>query len=568
MCIKKINLKLSVFLFTLICLTCGSEFAFATFNEQLAISTKAIALANAVTANPPGVMSLHYNPAGLSLLGEGKILDLGTTMIHLVKKSSFKQAEGFPGFMDTFKDDPLDGTSGTNTNGVMYLPGYNDTIPVLTAPAVGVSFRKKNSPWTFAVGQYAPFAVGLEHGNSDDPARFGGKKVYQQHLIYLSPGASYQINDKLSVGVSVGMGQTAMGANVDMRAPSEILALTKVLGDATKDGFLPILSDSTFTTPWFGGGISPYEQIASFDMNLRSDFAPNYNIGLLWQPKWFFSFGICYQSPIKAHLHGKYKFKYSESWQRLAAWNGKGVNMPWTVLSPPQVAKIFNLPDKAIPEQSGTVFSDIEFPQRVQMGIKISPVRPLRIMFDVSWADWSVVKEDRFVFDQDIQLLQFVKMSGYAGGDDSMVIKRNMKDTIHWSVGAELQLLDWLCLRAGYEKRPSSVQDNLYDLMYALPDLNVYGTGIGMKFKNGLVIDLAASYVVNESYKVGRNGSKNLNYENWTYPVYNPYVGLEYEQETKTYMVSASFRAPIDLMIYYLSKPVQALDKFVFWRHK
>lgn len=183
------------------------------------------------------------------------------------------------------------------------------------------------------------------------------------------------------------------------------------------------------------------------------------------------------------------------------------------------------------------------------MGVKVSPFPRLRLMFDLHWADWSVLKEDRFVFDQNIQLLQFVKMNGYTGGDDAMVIRRDFKDTLHWSGGLELELLDWLCIRFGYEKRPTSVQDHLYDLMYALPDLQVFGTGLGMKFKNGVVIDLGASYLVNEEYKVGRDSSLNLNSENWTYPVYNPYAGLEYTQVTKTYMLSFSVRAPLSILM-------------------
>ncbi|HEY5513626.1 MAG TPA: hypothetical protein VIK40_08285, partial [Geomonas sp.] len=43
--------------------------ALGAFHEQLAVDPRAISLANNVTADPPGLMSIHYNPAGLSLLG-------------------------------------------------------------------------------------------------------------------------------------------------------------------------------------------------------------------------------------------------------------------------------------------------------------------------------------------------------------------------------------------------------------------------------------------------------------------------------------------------------------------
>ena len=53
-----------------------------------------------------------------------------------------------------------------------------------------------------------------------------------------------------------------------------------------------------------------------------------------------------------------------------------------------------------------------------------------------------MLKEDKFVFDQEIQLLQLVKMLGYTGGNDTLVLKRNFEDTWHWSVGLEYDILD------------------------------------------------------------------------------------------------------------------------------
>ena len=58
-----------------------------------------------------------------------------------------------------------------------------------------------------------------------------------------------------------------------------------------------------------------------------------------------------------------------------------------------------------------------------------------------------------------------------------MILTRNFKDTLNWSVGIEYQALDWLALRAGYENRTTSTLDQYYDLMYALPTLDYYGAG-------------------------------------------------------------------------------------------
>lgn len=537
-------------------LIANASYTQAAFHEQLAIDTVAISLANTVTARPPGHMSIHYNPAGLSQLPDGKYLSNGLTIPIIEKTSCFKQDPDFEGFLGGYKDDPLDGKCGTSTSGRMYLPFYNDTIDFLFAPTLGLSYRKPGSKWTFAVGQYAPFAVGLVHGDSGDPSVFGGKSVYQQHLVYIAPAVSFQITPTLSVGLTVGLGQTAMGAEVDMRSPNDMVALTRVLGEATEGLEIPILSELTLPPPWFGGGVGPYDQVGALDLRMRDDFSPNYNVGLLWEPWKWLAIGACYQSEIRTQLTGQYNFAYSEEWQRMVNWFGSS---PLLVIT----SGVFDLPMTPVASQSGTVTSQITFPRRAQFGIKIKPFSRLSLMADLHWANWSVLKRDEFIFDQDIQLLQLVKMLGYTGGNDTMILTRNFKDTWHWSVGLEYDILDWLTFRCGYERRETSVRPELFDLMYALPDLENFGAGFGIKLKNGVVIDIAAGYIINESYEVPNNTSTNMNSTDFTDPVYNPYAGLDYEQKTATYLGSFKLSMPTHVMAEMLHHQMEMV-KHVF----
>lgn len=527
----------------------------ATFHEQLAIDAKAISLANTVTADPPGLLSIHYNPAGLCKLPEGNTFSDGITVPIIEKTSKFELDPAFEGFLGNDpEEDPVAGKEGTNSSGRMYIPLYDDTIDFLISPTLGLSTRSPDSKWTFAIGQYAPFAVGLVHGDDDDPARWGGKSVYQQHLIYAAPAVGYRVHRTLSLGLSVGLGQTAMGAEVDMRSPNDIVALTHVLGEASEDLEVPVVSELTLPPPWFGGGISPYEQVASFELTLRDDFSPSYNVGFLYEPFWWFNIGAVYQSGGKAELTGSYKFEYTEAWQQMVDWMGSS---PLLV----NVSGMFDLPMSSVPSQSGTATTEMTFPQRVQAGIKLKPFHWLSLLGDVHWADWSVVEEDRIEFDQDIQLLQVVKMIGYTGGDDTLVIKRDFKDTWHWSVGLEIQPLDWLYLRCGYERRESSVRTQFFDLLYALPDLDNYGAGLGIKLKNGTVVDLAFGYIVSKGYKVSNNGSTNLNSSEFTDPVYNPYAGLDYEQDTITYLGSFKVQMPTAVVGGMLHHTMDSLKK-------
>jgi long-subunit fatty acid transport protein len=533
--------------------------AYATFHEQMAICARSISLANTCTADPPGLMSIHYNPAGLSKLNDGNTFSQGIGIPIILITTRVDADPDAPNFIgdygpnadDPDKRDPLDGTEGT-TGPLMYIPIYNDTVPFLFSPTIGLSTRKTDSKWTFAVGSYAPFAVGLTHGDPNDPLRYAAKAVSQQHLIYAAPSASYQVDDHLSIGFSIGMGQTATNAKMDMRSPSDMIALTRVLGESTQGLEIPIISELTLPSPWFGGGVSPYDKVAQLSMSLRDDFSPSYNIGVLWEPKNWFSFGACYQSEIKVELTGRYSIQHSPQFTAMMNWMSQGLVLPVT-------AAMLNLPTSGQDQYGYCSSNSFNYPQRVQVGIKLKPFKRLKCMFDVHWADWSIVKEDRFIFDQSISLLRFVNIMGYGESPNQMVLNRNFKDTIHWSTAFEIMLTDNLTFRMGYEMRPTSVRAELYDGLYALPDLHNIGTGLGITFDSGIELDLGFAYIFNDSYTVPNNGSYQLNSDEWTRPVYNPFVGLDYHQETKVYIGSVNVTMPLDMMIETASSGIDTL---------
>ena len=91
---------LIIYVVVLTSLVISSTETFAVFSEQLAVDTRAISLGGAVTADPPGMMSAHYNPAGLSLLDDGKIFSNGLTPVHIVRKGTFTPDMDWPGLMN------------------------------------------------------------------------------------------------------------------------------------------------------------------------------------------------------------------------------------------------------------------------------------------------------------------------------------------------------------------------------------------------------------------------------------------------------------------------------------
>ncbi|MCE5210027.1 MAG: outer membrane protein transport protein [Deltaproteobacteria bacterium] len=513
----------------------------ASFNESIAIDTKAISLANNVTADPPGIMSIHYNPAGLSLLGDGNYIMMGLIVPLMKKSGSFAtdpDHKPFHDFQGNAIDDPVAGKDGGTEKGRMYLPLMDKTIDFLVGPGFGLSHRTPGSRWTFAYSAYAPFAGGWVY-DDDDPSRYGGKALYLQHIIYAGPAVSYRVNNNISLGASFGLGQSAMGVDLDMRAPNEIVNVTKVLGDATQGMSTPIF-DLTIPMPLFGGGIGPYDSIGSLTFDIRDDFSPSFNLGAMWEPLDWLSFGLCYQSPIKSHMTGKFDFQYSDEWQRMVAWSGSTALMQI-------ISMVFDLPYEATSQQTGNVSADLEFPQMINLGMKVKPIKKLSIMGDLKWANWSSVKEDNIQFDQKIQLLQLAKFMGYAGGAYNMKLARDFSDTWNWGVGLEYQLLDWLALRAGYENRTTSTVERYYDLMYALPSLDYYGAGMGIKW-NSMDINFALGYMTSKQHRVAAGTSINMNSDQLGAGLNIPYRGLSYEEKVEIFMGSVSATMPLEMV--------------------
>ncbi len=519
----------------------------AAFVEQMAIDAKAISLANTCTADPPGLMSIHYNPAGLSNLPEGQVFGQGVTLPWLSVSRKFNADPKFGGFFGQWGPqegqihDPLDGTSDTNSSGMMYVPIYNKTIKFLIAPTMGVSYRKPESRWTFAVGNYVPYGGGFNF-NGDGPSAWNGRSLALQHLIYAAPAASYKLTPDLSLGMSVGMGQTAMRMHMNMRSPNELVALTKVLGDATQNLEIPVLSELTLPPPWFGGGIGPYDRVASLELQVRDDFSPNYNLGMLYTPEPWLTWGMTYQSEIDADLNGSYMFKYSDQWQRMMSWMGSS---PLLLI----VSGMFQLPTQGVPFQGGTLTATQKFPQRLQSGVAIKPGEKLKFLFDMNWVNWSVVQQDNFQTDQDIQLLQLVKMLGYTGGHRNLIVQRHLKDTVSWGVGLEFEATRKLTLRCGYEYRPTSIRKNLADLLYFVPDLHNVGVGAGIRLPHETTLDIGLGCLFNTSYKIPSNSSTNSTSTDFWYPVYNPYAGLNIEQKTFIYLASLNLTMPFHAFI-------------------
>ncbi len=529
-----------------LCLLLAPILAHAAFNEQMIIDPISVSLGNTVTARPPGVAALHFNPAGLTKLPEGKLKGSGLTVAQTVRKVTTYPDQNFGGFMNTFgpaekgmRPDPLWGVEGTSTSVDLFIPikGAIHFSPFLALPTSTQAYTKPGSRWSFARGVISPFSGGFSHKQTNDPNMFFARELYSQRINYLSPGAGYRVSDHFSVGLTVAAGMTNFGVKGFRRSPSHMTALTKILGEATKNLNIPIISQETLPPPWFGGGISPWEPVMEMQVRMNDWFSPSYNIGMLWEPNQYFSFGAVYQSEIRNEMTGQYIFSYTEPFKRMVDWYGS------SPLLQTQSA-ILDLPTQAVPYQKGTVVSEYSFPQRIQTGIMLSPTKKLRLLCDFHWADWSVFPEIKLHFDQDIQALRIAKLSGHTEGNRAVVSETGLFDDFHWSYGLEYDLSPTFCLRLGYEDRQSSVHIQDFSLS-SLPDIKKYGIGFGVKMKNGATLDVGYSYADTGDYWIPNDTSVNLNSLKFTKSSSSQYAGS-----------NVKFRFFAHLFSFGITKPV------------
>ena len=93
--------------------------AHATLTENLAVSPVAMSMGNAVTADPPGLDSIHFNPAGLARITSDTRSD---TIFGAVLRTtaSFHQPAGFD--VGGFTEDPLAGTHSDHNKQAIFIP--------------------------------------------------------------------------------------------------------------------------------------------------------------------------------------------------------------------------------------------------------------------------------------------------------------------------------------------------------------------------------------------------------------------------------------------------------------
>ncbi|MGJ8656957.1 MAG: OmpP1/FadL family transporter [Akkermansiaceae bacterium] len=257
-----------------------------------------IARGNAFVATADNPSAIYHNPAGITQL-EGRQLSLGFYNIStdIDYTGAFGKAE-------------------TKSN-------------VQVVPQLHFVYSPEDSPWSYGLGVYAPYGLGIDYGD-DNPFNTLAQKG---SLAYVSvaPTVAYKLSDSLSIGGSV----TLNYSNIDFDR-----ALTSVT-----DRF-------------------------SFEGN---DLDAGLNFGMLWQPHVKWSFGLSYKLETQMNYDGRSRamaeFSPDTSWLDTSAslvfpqnidlgvsyrpnkdWNFE-FNIDWTDWDAVNVTTL-----------SGTALGDVDFP--------------------------------------------------------------------------------------------------------------------------------------------------------------------------------------------------------------
>ena len=139
---------------------------------------KALALANAVTADPPGIDSIHFNPAGLAKI-EGRERSFKVILAHMTLEADIghQHTEALEqSFEDTycsasrdcFVGDPVANTHSETSDPMVMLPGSGvQSVPAMIVPFGGIAVESPDYGWVFATAIYSPEAIGYERDEND-----------------------------------------------------------------------------------------------------------------------------------------------------------------------------------------------------------------------------------------------------------------------------------------------------------------------------------------------------------------------------------------------------------------
>ena len=507
------------------------------FQNLLIGNAKALALGQAVTADPPGIDAVHFNPAGLTRL-KGRQMEIKVLAadFSLVGEFELNNPEIIQRYNELDLVDPMEGARTEVDSLGVYLPvvGFTE-VPFPIAPLGGVSYNKIGSKWTFANSVYAPMAFGLSRGD-DNPGVIFGRKLAITRLTFFAPSFGYEVTDTFSVGMTVAFSFTGMAANLVYRASGGVIRelaelLDQVCDRTDREGFVlevPFLNVC-------GGAISPFGGLFDFDVDLKKNLSYTYNIGLLWDVTEWLTLGMVYQSESVDTLKGKMDIQiYPEL---LGLLNGLAENEPLKTI----LLDAAQHPTDGHIEETGSM--RLVTPQHLSFGMSLMVLPKLKFNVDVKWTETSQWADLDFQTDNNVGLFGLFTVLQIKGASpNALTVPRGYVDTVNWGFGLEYQYNAKTALRFGYEPRKTGIPDDRRDFLVPVADMDVIAVGFSRKLSKTSSFDLTIATTKSDMFiptGSSRNGNDHTEINNF---IYHPTAGLDTRSSLSIFLIETSYR--------------------------
>ncbi len=533
--------------------------ASAVVADSLTIgNAKAVSLGHAVTADPPGIDSIHFNPAGLARI-KGRVLQLKAVVSdfsvimdigdYIEPRKSQLQAMQDSGLFeaDYFYDEAHMSTSETAGASLM-LPYYGMTdLPTIAAPLGGASYSPPGKGYTLATNVYSPMMVGF-YREEDDPGRFIGERMSLMHLTYFSPSVGVNITDQLDVGAALTFNYIGVGMDLPIRAPH---AGQLFLGDlqsqcpfALNDDFVGFQDLAAELCE--GERLGLYNQLAYLEFEVEKALVPGFNFGVLWRPTGWLTLGATYIASFPMDMEGWFRWTNGDNWngflQPFLVENENGVSLAG------QIDSVLRVLGWSFPQgenlTEGDAFISMDMPEQYMFGASIQLTENFKLNLDYKFAGWSAWQVLEVEFSEPVDFLRLAEIvQPDLAGKRRIAFPLGLEDTWNWAVGIEYQYSPATVLRFGVEDRPTSLPDDGLTPLLPLGSGTFYGAGFGMELDSDAILELAVGYMKSSLDMPGGTAEVG-NSLDASKLIYSPYAGSDLQAELEMLVLEFSITQP------------------------
>ncbi|MBS3944169.1 MAG: outer membrane protein transport protein [Melioribacter sp.] len=353
-------------------------------------NARAMGMGSAFVGMVPDASAIYFNPAGLSNF-KGFNLVMGTTLI-----------------MPT-----VDFTGPTP------LTTTTSTVERTFTPINFYAAYTMDNGLSFGLGVNNPYGLGSEW-----PETWLGKRLAQKtelRTFYITPTVAYKVNDYFSVGG----GFSYIASNVQFVQVIDI----------------PVLAAGLPAAP-------------NIKVNLEADGDPAiaWNLGLLFKPTDWVSFGFSFRSEATLNFNGDLTF-----------------------------IGLTNATHKALfPDGKGK--SKLVMPWDMRFGVSLKPMKDLTVNTDFMFVGWESYKQLEADFETNTSVWK------------DLLSPKRWNNTFGLKLGAEY-LINNLALRAGYVYDGSPIPTKYMDPSLPGANRNEFTVGVGYQFTPNIRFDAAYQFI-------------------------------------------------------------------------